>query len=85
MRKILSVVLAVVMLAAMFVMPTNAAEEMGLVITEINVDSSYIGKDGSFFRGRKDACCRTVLSSEFGFVDMVRYLDPYREIRSGYL
>ena len=50
MRKILSVVLAVVMLAAMFVMHINAADELGLVITEVNVDSSYIGKDGSYFR-----------------------------------
>ena len=50
MRKILSVVLAVLMLAAMFVMPINAADELGLVITEINVDSSYVGKDGSFLR-----------------------------------
>ena len=54
MRKILSVVLAVVMLAAMFVMPTTAAEELGLVITEINVDTAYTGKDGSSFRSGSD-------------------------------
>lgn len=54
MRKILSVILAVVMLAAMFVMPTNAAEEIGLVITEINVNTGYTGKDGSSFRTDTD-------------------------------
>ena len=54
MRKILSVALAVVMLAAMFVMPINAADELGLVITEINVDTGYAAVDGSSFRGRDD-------------------------------
>jgi len=54
MRKILSVVLAVVMLAAMFVMPINAADELGLVITEINVDTAYSGADGSSFRSGTD-------------------------------
>ena len=54
MRKILSVVLAVVMLAAMFVMPINAADEHGLVITEVNVDTGYTGKDGSSFRRGSD-------------------------------
>ena len=55
MRKILSVLLAVVMLAAMFVMPTSAAEaELGLVITEIGYDSGFDPIDGVVFRDRDD-------------------------------
>lgn len=55
MRKILSVLLAVVMLAAMFVMPTNAVgEDLGLVITEVNADASYWVKHGTTFNEKDD-------------------------------
>lgn len=55
MRKILSVLLAVVMLAAMFVMPTSAVgEELGLVITEVNADASYWVKQGTTFNEKDD-------------------------------
>ena len=55
MRKILSVLLAVVMLAAMFVMPTSAVgEELGLVITEVNADAGYWVKHGTTFNEKDD-------------------------------
>lgn len=55
MRKILSVLLAVVMLAAMFVMPTSAVgEDLGLVITEVNADSAYWSEWGTTFNAIDD-------------------------------